>query len=38
MSEREMDFANACVFQSAERFVYASSEAEILRASEQAVE
>ena len=35
MSEREVDLANVCVFQSAERFVYASSEAEILRASEQ---
>ena len=38
MSEREMDLANVCVFQSAERFVYASSEAEILRASEQSEE
>ena len=38
MSEREMDLANVCVFQSAERFVYASSGAEILRASEQTAE
>ena len=38
MSEREMDLANVCVFQSAERFVYASSEAEILRASKLSVE
>ncbi len=35
MSEREMDLVNACVFQSAERFVYASTETEILRAREQ---
>ena len=38
MSEREMDLANVCVFQSAQRFVYASSEVEILRASEQSEE
>ena len=38
MSEREMDLANVCVFESAQRFVYASSEAEILRASEQSAE
>ena len=38
MSEREMDLANVCVFQSAQRFVYASSEDEILRACEQSVE
>ena len=38
MSEREMDLANVCVFQGAERFVYASSEAEILRAREQSAE
>ncbi len=38
MSEREMDLANVCVYQSAERFVYASSEAEIIRASEQSAE
>ena len=37
MGEREMDLANMCVSQSAERFVYASSKAEILRASEQSV-
>ena len=35
MSDREMDLANVCVFKSAQRFVYASSEAEILRTSEQ---
>ena len=35
MSEREMDLANMCVFQGAERFVYGSSEDEVLRASEQ---
>ena len=38
MSEREMDLANVCAFQSAQRFVYASSEVEILRASEQSEE
>ena len=38
MSDREMDLANMCVFQSAERFVYGSSEDEILRASEQSAE
>ncbi len=38
MSEREMDLANVCVFQSAQRFVYASSEVEILRASKQSEE
>ena len=38
MSEREMDLDNVCVFQSAERFVYGSSEGEILRASEQSAE
>ena len=35
MGVREMDLANVCAFQSAARFVYASSKAEILRASEQ---
>ncbi len=34
MGDREMDLANARVFQNADRFVYASSETEILRASE----
>ena len=38
MSEREMDLANVCVFKSAQRYVYASSEAEILRACEQSAE
>ena len=38
ISEREMDLANVCVFQSAARFVYASSEAESLRASKQSAE
>ncbi len=38
MSEREMDLANVCAFKSAQRFVYASSEAEILRASEQSAD
>ena len=35
MSKREMDLINMAVFQNAERFVYASSGAEILRAQEQ---
>ncbi|MDE2769099.1 MAG: DUF4238 domain-containing protein [Chloroflexota bacterium] len=35
MGNREMDIANVCVFQSAQRFVYASSKDELLRASEQ---
>ena len=35
MSHREIDLANVCIFQSAERFVYASSKAELLRAREQ---
>ena len=38
MSEREMDLVNVCAFQSAERFVYASSETEIIRAREQSAE
>ena len=33
IGDREMDLANICAFQSAQRFVYASSETEILRAS-----
>ena len=35
MDDRTMDLANACVFESAARFVYASSKAELLRAYEQ---
>ena len=35
MSHMEMDLANLCVFESAARILYASSEAEILRASDQ---
>ena len=35
IDNRAMDLANVCVFQSAARFVFASSKAEILRASEQ---
>ena len=34
VGDREMDLANTCLFQSAERFVYASSKIEILRASQ----
>jgi len=37
MGEKEMDLANVCVFNSAQRFVYASSETEILQAREQVV-
>lgn len=37
MSEREMDLANKCMFESAERFVYASSKTEILQAGKQSV-
>ena len=32
MGDREMDLANLCIFKSAARFVYGSSESEILRA------
>ena len=32
MSDREMDLANLCIFRSAARFIYGSSESEILRA------
>ena len=35
IGDREMDLANMCVFQSAQKFVYASSKAELLRASER---
>ena len=35
LGDREMDLANVCVFESAQRFVYASSKDELLRASEQ---
>jgi len=35
IGRREVDLANMCVFQSAQRFVYASSKAELLRASER---
>ena len=35
MDDRAMDLANVCVFESAERFVYASSKAEICRARKQ---
>ncbi len=38
MGEREMDLANVCVFDSAQRFVYASSETEILRTREHSAE
>ena len=37
LSERDMDLANACVFQNAERFIYSPSEREIVRANQHEI-